>query len=225
MPEPTFHVSDDPAGAVAELLVAAARRGKAIVLAGGATPAAAYERAAAAEPDWSRASAWFGDERCVPPDDERSNFGLARRTLLDRLAREPEVHRIRGELPPAEAADAYEAELGETALDLVLLGLGPDCHTASLFPGTPQLAVRHRRVASGPPGLEPWVDRVTLTVSALTSSRAIVFLVTGASKAAAVERAFRAEPGEDAPASLLRAGPAPVDVYLDPAAAGGSHDA
>ena len=127
---------------------------------------------------------------------------------------------MRGELPPAEAAEAYEAELGETALDLVMLGLGPDCHIASLFPGTPQLSVRDRRVTSGPPGLEPWVDRVTLTLPTLTAARSIVFLVTGESKAAAIERAFRAEPGEDAPASLLRAGPAPVDVYLDAAAAG-----
>jgi 6-phosphogluconolactonase len=220
MPEPTFHVSDDPAGAVADLLAAAARRGAAIVLAGGSTPAAAYERAAVAEPDWSRATAWFGDERCVPPDDERSNFGLARRTLLDRLARPPEVHRIRGELPPTEAAEAYETELGETPLDLVVLGLGRDCHTASLFPGSPQLAVDDRRVTSGPPGLEPWVDRVTLTLPALLGAASVVFLVSGAAKAEAVERAFRAEPSEDAPASLLRAGPAPVEVYLDPAAAG-----
>jgi len=220
MPEPTFHVSDDPAGAVAALLVAAVRRRESIVLAGGSTPAAAYQRASFTEPNWGRASVWFGDERCVPPDDERSNYGLARRTLFDRLARLPEVHRIRGELPPAEAADAYEAELGQTALDLVLLGLGPDCHVASLFPGTPQLAVLDRRVTSGPPGLDPRVDRITLTLPALTAAGSIVVLVTGASKAAAVERAFRAEPGEDAPASLLRAGPAPVALYLDPAAAG-----
>src|SRR5262249_48074732 len=99
MPDPDLRVSDDPAGAGAGLLAEAARRGEAIGLAGGSTPAPAYERAAAAEPDWGAASVWFGDERCVPPDDERSNYLSARRALLDRLARPPAVHRIRGELP------------------------------------------------------------------------------------------------------------------------------
>jgi 6-phosphogluconolactonase len=221
MPDPALHVVDDPAEPVAALLAEAARRGEAIVLAGGRTPARAYELAAALEPDWSAASAWWGDERCVPPHDERSNFLLVKRTLLDRLSRPPAVHRILGELPPAEAADAYERELRDVELGLVLLGLGPDAHTASLFPGSPQAAERTRRVTSGPPGLEPFVERVTLTLPALRGARRVVVLVEGADKAAAVERAFRGPVDEEAPASLLREGAAPIDVYLDPAAAGG----
>src|SRR5712691_7599095 len=119
MTEAALHVLDDPAGAVGDLLAEAAQRGESIVLTGGSTPEAAYERAAALEPDWSSASVWWSDERCVPPEDERSNYGLAKRTLLDRLDREPEVHRIRGELQPADAAGAYEKELESVELDLL----------------------------------------------------------------------------------------------------------
>jgi 6-phosphogluconolactonase len=222
MSEPALHVLDDPAAAVAELLATAARRGEAIALTGGHTPAQAYELAASLEPDWSRSSVWWGDERCVPPEDERSNFLLAREHLLDRLERQPTIHRIQGELPPAEGAAAYERELGGVEIGLMLLGLGPDAHAASLFPGTPQLAERSRRVTSGPAGLEPFVDRVTMTLPALLAARWIVFLVAGADKAEAVERSFRGPVGEDSPASLLREGTTPIDVYLDAAAAGGS---
>jgi 6-phosphogluconolactonase len=220
MPEASLHVLDDPAEAVAELLAAAARRGEAIALTGGHTPARAYELAAELEPDWSRSSVWWGDERCVPPADERSNFLLGRRHLLARLERAPAVHRIQGELPPAEGAAAYERELDGVEIALMLLGLGPDAHTASLFPGTPQLAERTRRVTSGPAGLEPFVDRVTLTLPALLAAGRIVFLVGGADKAEAVERSFRGPIGEHAPASLLREGGTPIDVYLDRAAGG-----
>jgi 6-phosphogluconolactonase len=219
MSDAALHVVDDPAEAVGRLLAEAARRGEAIVLTGGSV-GRAYESAAAQEPDWGEASVWWGDERCVPPEDERSNYGLAKRTLLDRLEREPEVHRIRGELQPADAAGEYEKELDGVELDFLLLGLGPDGHMASLFPGSPQLEERERLVTSGLAGLEPWVDRVTLTLPALLSARRIVFLVTGPDKATAVERAFRGEITEAVPASLLRTGTAPIDVYLDSAAAG-----
>ena len=212
---PALHVLDDPTSAVGELLAAEAGRGGAIVLTGGSSPGPAYELAAALEPDWSGASVWWGDERCVPPDDERSNYGLAKRTLLDRLEHEPDVHRIRGELEPADAAGEYDKKLDGVTLDLLLLGLGPDGHIASLFPGSPQLVERERLVTSGPAGLEPFVDRVTMTLPALLSARRIVFLVTGADKADAVARAFGGPVTDDVPASLLRAGDAPIDVYLD----------
>jgi 6-phosphogluconolactonase len=219
MSEAQLHVLDDPARAVGELLATSALRGHSIALTGGSTPGKAYEHAAATQPNWSDAAVWWGDERCVPPDDEHSNYGLAKRTLLDRLEHRPEIHRIRGELPPEDAAGIYDQELRGVDLDLLLLGLGPDGHIASLFPRSPQLDERERLVTSGPAGLEPFVDRVTLTLGALLSARSIVFLVTGADKAGAVARAFRAEITPDVPASLLRTGAAPIDVYLDEAAA------
>jgi 6-phosphogluconolactonase len=216
-----LHVEDDPALAVGELLAEAARNGETIVLTGGSTPGKAYEHAGKLAPDWSQSSIWWGDERCVPPDDGRSNYLLAKRTLLDRLETEPDVHRIRGELQPADAAGEYDKQLEDVTLDLLLLGLGPDGHVASLFPGSPQLEVRDRLVTSGPAGLEPFVNRVTLTLPALLSSKRIVFLVAGADKADAVQRAFREPVSDDVPASLLRTGNAPIDVYLDAAASGG----
>jgi 6-phosphogluconolactonase len=219
MSDAELHVLDDPAATVGELLAAAAGRGETIVLTGGSTPGAAYERAAELQPDWSGASVWWSDERCVPPDDERSNYGLTKRTLLDRLEREPDVHRIRGELQPADAAGEYDKSLDGVELDLLLLGLGPDGHIASLFPGSPQLQERERLATSGPAGLEPFVDRVTLTLPALLGARRIVFLVTGADKADAVKRVFRDEVSDEVPGSLLRIGRSPIDVVLDEAAA------
>ena len=221
MTDAQLHVEDEPARRVGELLAGAARDAQTIVLTGGTSVGNAYQHAATLEPDWSEASVWWGDERCVPPDDERSNYLLAKRTLFDRLDDEPDVHRIRGELQPADAAGEYEKALDGVRLDLLLLGLGPDAHIASLFPGSPQLAEHDRLVTSGPAGLEPYVDRVTLTLPALLSARRIVFLVTGADKADAVRRSFRDEISEDAPASLLRRGDVPIDVYLDAAASGG----
>jgi 6-phosphogluconolactonase len=220
MTELRLHVLDDPAREVGTLLAAAATAGAAIVLTGGSTPGRAYEHAAETMADWRDASVWWGDERCVSPDDVRSNYGLAKRTLLDRLEHQPEVHRIRGELEPAAAADAYEQEMAGLEIELLLLGLGPDGHVASLFPGSPQLGERDRRVTFGPAGLEPFVDRITLTLPSLLSARQIVFLVSGADKAVAVARAFRGEITPDVPASLLRTGEAPIDVFLDTAAAG-----
>src|SRR5215212_2282887 len=131
MADVTLHVADEPAAAVAKLLAEQARRGGTIVLTGGRSPGDAYAQAAQLEPDWSGASVWWGDERSVPPDDERSNYALAKRTLLDRLEREPDVHRIRGELRPADAGAEYDRALEGVQLDLLLLGLGPDGHVAS----------------------------------------------------------------------------------------------
>ena len=203
---PELHTSEDPGRAVADLLADRAARGGSIVLTGGSTPARAYELAAALQPDWGRVSVWWGDERCVPPDDDRLETPPA------------EIHRIRGELPPEQGARELDAELEGAILDLMLLGLGPDGHLASLFPGSPQLQVEDRRAASGPAGLDPFVDRVTMTMPTIRSAGRIVFLVTGADKADAVAAAFAAPITESVPASLVRLAPVPVEVFLDPAA-------
>lgn len=188
----------------AELLASCARQGGRVALSGGSTPRPAYERAAALEPDWSRADVWYADERCVPAEDERSNHRLVRETLLDRLGRPPAaVHRIRGELDAAEAAASYDAELEGVALDLVLLGIGADGHTASLFPNAPTLAERERRAVAAEPGLEPFVDRVTMTVPMLCSASLVVFVASGEGKANAVAGALAA-PDRARPASLVR---------------------
>jgi 6-phosphogluconolactonase len=224
-PPPDLRVVDDPAVPVGELLAAQAHQGGSIVLTGGSAPGAAYERAAALEPDWSKVTLWWGDDRCVPPEHELSNYRLAKETLLDHLAEQPgEVHRIRGELPPAEAANELDGALETAAragrdLDFLLLGLGPDAHVASLFPGSPQLAVEDRRATSGPAGLEPWVDRVTMTMPEIRSAKRIVFIVTGESKADAVARSFGGEISPEAPASLVLLAPIRVEVFLDRAAA------
>lgn len=218
--QPELHVLPDPCVDLGRLLADQAARGGSIVLTGGSTPARAYERAAAFQPDWGRVTLWWGDERCVPPDDDRSNYKLAKVNLLDRLELPPRaVHRIRGELPPAEAAAELDEELDGARLDLLLLGLGPDGHVASLFPGSPQLSVADRRATNGPAGLDPWVERVTMTLPELQSAARIVFLVAGEEKADAVAAAFGGDVSPDVPASLLRLAPAPVEVFLDAAAA------
>jgi 6-phosphogluconolactonase len=221
MPElpPDLRVSDDPSRAVADLLAEQAARGGSIVLTGGSSVARAYHLAASLQPDWGEVSVWWGDERSVPPDDERSNYRLAAESLLNRLETPPaEVHRIRGELPPPQAAEELDAELDGVALDFMLLGLGSDGHLASLFPGSPQLGVEDRRATYGPAGLEPFVDPVTKTLPTIRAARRIVFLVTGDDKADAVARAFAGPVTEAVPASLARRAPTPVEVFLDPAA-------
>jgi 6-phosphogluconolactonase len=221
MPQPPdLQIVDDPSVPVGELLAAQAGRGGSIVLTGGSGPGDAYRRAAELEPDWSKVTLWWGDDRCVPPEHEWSNYRLAKETLLDHLRKQPrEVHRIRGELRPADAADELDQALEGVELDFLLLGLGPDAHVASLFPGSPQLAVEDRRATSGPPGLEPWVERVTMTMPEIRSAKRIVFIVTGESKADAVVRAFGGEISPDAPASLVRLAPIRVEVFLDRPAA------
>jgi len=210
---------EEAAAAAAALLAGAARAASAIVLAGGSTPRRAYELAAAAAPDWSRASVWFGDDRCVPADDPRSNQRLVREALLDRLEALPAVHAVSTSLPPAAAAAAYDAALRSAHLDLVLLGLGADGHTASLFPLAPSLDVLDRLAVSAPAGLEPWVERVTMTIPALSSADRVVFLVAGAEKAAAARRAFGEAPSAATPASLVRSAHGTTTVILDAAAA------
>jgi 6-phosphogluconolactonase len=208
------------ASEVADLLAESARAGGEIALTGGSTPGRAYELAAEREPDWSRAGVWWSDERCVPPDDERSNFGLAQKTLFDKLeARPGRVHRSRGEDDPDAAAAAYDRELRGTTLDLLLLGLGPDGHVASLFPQAPGLNETQRLAIPAEAKLEPFVERVTLTPPALRSARRIVFLVTGEEKADAVARSLAGPPDAAVPGSLIRAESGDTLAILDPQAA------
>jgi 6-phosphogluconolactonase len=211
---------EEVASFVADELVEAARAGSAIVLTGGDSPGRAYELAAEREPDWSEASLWWGDERAVPPDDERSNFRLAREKLLAGLVEEPrEAHRIQGELGAEEAAAAYDAELDGTRLDLVLLGIGPDGHAASLFPDQPTLEEHSRRAIPAEAKLEPFVDWVTMTLPVLCSAPEVLFLVTGESKAEAFERAFGEPPSPNTPSSLIRSAAGRTRVVADAAAA------
>jgi len=213
---------EEVASTVADELAAAARKGAAVVLTGGRSPGRAYELASEREPDWSAASVWWGDERCVSPDDERSNFRLARKKLLDRLEAPPrEVQRIRGELGAEAAAAEYDELLRRVKLDLVLLGLGPDGHTASLFPEQPTLEERERRAVPANATLEPLVDRVTLTVPTLSAAPVVVFIVTGEEKAEAVERAFGRPPDRSTPSSLIRSKAGRTTVVADTAAAAG----
>ena len=215
---------EEAAAAVADELAAAARAGLSIVLTGGKSPGRAYELAAERQPDWSRATLWWGDERCVPPDDERSNYRLAREKLLDSVAVQPrEVHRIRGEAGAEAAAAEYDSELDGASLDLVLLGIGPDGHAASLFPGQSTLEERGRRAIPAEAKLEPFVERVTLTLPVLCSAPEVLFLVTGEGKAEAVERAFGRPPSAEAPSSLIRSAAGRTRVIADTAAAAALH--
>jgi 6-phosphogluconolactonase len=207
-----IEVVENPAATCAEMLIEVARRGGHAVMAGGSTPKAAYELAAREPQAWAGAHVWFGDERCVGEDDERSNYRMFKIALLDPLgevADAVDVHRILGELGPDEAAERYEAELrsaGPPESDLTLLGIGPDGHTASLFPDQPSLAERERLVVGVPDaGLEPFVPRVSLTFPALAASQRIVFLVAGESKAETVARVFGpdARPDPHLPSTLL----------------------
>jgi 6-phosphogluconolactonase len=222
--QPELTVLENPSAAVGALLAAQAKKGGAIVLTGGSSVGEAYAHAAQLEPDWSNTTVWWGDERCVPSDDDLSNYKLAKETLLDRITSQPrEIHRIRGELAPNEAARELNAALDGVTLDFLLLGLGSDGHCASLFPGSPQLDVTDRRAVAGPAGLEPFVDRVTMTMPVLQSAERIVFLVTGESKADAVVLAFGGAISHDVPASLVRLSATPIEVYLDAAASGKLH--
>lgn len=210
----------------------------AVALAGGSTPRPLYERLSAQQAtdgiDWPRVEVFWSDERCVPPDDDRSNYGAARAALLERVPLTPErIHRMRGEDSDADRAAAeYERVLrwslggGSTRpprLDLVLLGLGREGHTASLFPGSPALdtarlvcAVRH---AGDSP---PYVDRLTLTPAVINAARAVVFLVAGREKADAL-RATIEGPRDPTlwPAQSVAPEEGRVTWYLDEAAAAG----
>lgn len=164
-----------------------------LVLCGGMTPRILY-RILDRPPrwgriDWTRTEVWFGDERCVPPDNVQSNFWMAQGALLERVPLgEDQVHRIHGEDPPDVAARKYETAIrnvfgdGLPRFDLILLGMGADGHTASLFPNSPGLTEDQRLVLAAKAPVEP-IDRVTLTLMVLNAAREVAFLITGASKA------------------------------------------
>ena len=219
-------VVEDVAGAAAERIAAAVRAGGHIALSGGSTPRAAHERVAAMGLDWSGVELWFGDDRAVGPEHEQSNYRMARESLLDRIeGPDPLVHRIEGERGHDEAAAAYESELreafdGPPRIDLLLLGLGPDAHCASLFPRDAALGERERWVVGvETPGMAPLLSRVTLTLPVLDAAKDVVFLISGEDKAEATARAFADAPDPDAPASLVRPDPGALTVLIDPAAA------
>ncbi|CAB4934883.1 unannotated protein [freshwater metagenome] len=204
------------AGALAAAIGAAlAQRGAAhVALSGGTTPRRAFELLGPLVPHWSGVHVWFADERCVGPDHPESNARLVRETLA---APGAEVHRIEGELGAEAAAAAYEQRLADVVLDLVLLGLGEDGHTASLFPQNPALDAAGR-VAPVHDAPKPPPDRVTLTRATIDGARARLLLVTGAGKAGALALTL-GTPDRATPASLVRR--AQLDVICDRAAAAG----
>jgi 6-phosphogluconolactonase len=224
--KPAFLVVDDPALEAARVIADVAGSGGHIALSGGSTPKAAYGLAAGMDVDWSGAHLWFGDERCVEPDHEHSNYLMVKRALLDALEVAPTGHRRQGELGPHKGADAYQAEMrsvfgegGVPELDLALMGLGPDMHTASLFPNDDELFESVRWVVGvEQAGMAPLVPRITLTVPVFNAARRVIFLVAGEDKAEAVARAFSGRKDPQAPASFIE--PAgEFAVILDEAAA------
>lgn len=229
-----IQVADDPAQVCADALSAAAASGEHVVLTGGSSPKHAYELAAAQHPQsWHGAKLWFSDDRCVAPDDERSNFKMVKESLLEPLERggaEVEFcRRILGERGYEDAALEYERELehvgggpGAIRFELVLLGVGPDGHICSMFPGQDSLSERSRFAVGVPEaGLEPFVPRVTLTFAALSHAKRVLVLATGDGKADAIAAAFAddAPRTADVPASLLVEHVEDIVVLLDEAAA------
>jgi 6-phosphogluconolactonase len=207
---------------------ARAERGVAhLALSGGGTPERAYEVLAEALENWEGVEVWFADERCVGPEDEESNYKLARETLLDAAGglEQSLVRRMEGELGPERGAERYANTLREHApldergvavLDVIVLGIGPDGHVASLFPGAPTLDVQAPELCLGVhDSPKPPPERITLTLPVLRAAQRCLLLATGAGKADAVD-AMLAEPSRHVPASLLRRGR--LSVILDDAA-------
>ncbi len=207
---------------------AQAERGVAhVALSGGSTPGRTYELLAAEAELWQQVEVWFADERCVPPEDPESNYRLAAEALFDPAQIPAEqVHRMQGELGPPEGARRYAAELrgrlaslggGPPVLDLVVLGIGPDGHIASLFPGATELDAGPDSVCLGvTDSPKPPPQRITLSLAVLRAARGCLLLATDASKADAVS-AMLGEESRHVPASLLRR--ERLSVIVDDAAA------
>jgi len=212
--EPEVRVVGDVAAAALDLFLEEAPA--TVVLTGGSTPRALYQRMAQLQGyPWEETEFFFSDERCVPDTDPRSNFRMAHRALLSKIP--SPRHPIDGE---SCDADGYEATLRERFgdrpwFDLALYGLGPDGHTASLFPGKPEVDEAERWAVEVPEaGWEPFVKRVSLTVPVLSSATVGVFLVTGAQKREPLRRLLE---GEDIPAARVE--PKRLVVIADKAAA------
>ena len=225
---------------LALLEAAMAWRGEAhLALAGGRTPAALHRALASRRFDgWSHVHAWFGDERTVPPDHADSNYRMALETLLSRVPiPAAQVHRMAGELDPQVAAAQYAEALETLArrqqrdaptFDVLVLGMGPDAHTASLFPGSPLLETGRDERARGPfaaavhvPAMDTW--RLTITPATIRAARAVFVLVSGAEKHEALRRVLGAEPTlADAPVTLLHEVSGDVAWFVDRAALFGS---
>jgi 6-phosphogluconolactonase len=194
-----------------------ARGGCALGLAGGRTPEPVYrELALAADIDWTRVSVFFSDERAVPPDDPESNYRMVRSALLSRVTiPSGSVHRMEAERPDRDSAALEYERLLPPALDILVLGMGPDGHTASLFPGSPVLDER-RRLVLPVVGTKPPADRMTITPPVIEAARRVAVIATGADKAAMAARALEGPPApKEVPAQLARRGA----WFLDRAAA------
>jgi 6-phosphogluconolactonase len=208
----------------AELFAEAAERSRSerglftVALSGGSTPKALFgvlARDAARAPlahVWPVTNFFWADERCVPPDDAQSNYRMAHETLLAHTGvRERQVHRMRGEDEPASAADDYaallEREFGtsEPVFDLILLGMGADAHTASIFPHSPLLTDTETRLVAAPYVEKLRAYRLTLTLRVLNRARLILFLVSGAEKAEPLRKVFAStERDAELPARWVR---------------------
>jgi 6-phosphogluconolactonase len=194
--------AEEVAAAAANQIAEALRGGaRTLVLTGGTTPQRSYELLAELDLEWGRVTVLFGDERCVPPDHPDSNYLMAKKTLLDRVF-PATVHRMPGELGPDEGAAEYEKVVAANLpLDFVLLGVGEDGHTASLFPGHQALKA-HNLVVGIDDSPKPPPERITLSLPVLRAARRCVLLATGAEKAGALA-AMLGEPSRHVPASLL----------------------
>jgi 6-phosphogluconolactonase len=188
-----LETAEEVAATAAKEIAKALKEGsRTLVLAGGTTPARCYQLLAEMDVEWGRVTVLFGDERCVKPDHPDSNYRMARETLLDKVA-PASVHRMPAELGPDEGAAEYSKVVeGLAPLDVVVLGVGEDGHTASLFPGHPILNA-NGWVAGVRNSPKPPPERVTLTLPALRGARHVLILATGKGKAKAVAMAKRGE--------------------------------